>query len=86
MSDKHLESVGLVRKLPDIYRRRDGLPDGLRGARIVDIGTPRDPSLVEGGGLVIDYCPEGSKTTRRVVLAFNELGMWVEEYFAGRGI
>lgn len=58
-------------------------PDGaealfkrLTGARILQIGSPDDGDL-EGGGLVIDYVPEGATDRHRVVLAFNELGMWV---------
>ena len=58
-------------------------PDGgydelarLKGARIIQIGTTT-PGLVEGGGLVIDYCHQG-QLPERLVLAFSELGMWVE--------
>jgi hypothetical protein len=48
----------------------------LAGARIVRIGTPVGESL-EGGGLVLDYVLEGDDTQHRLVMAFNELGMWV---------
>jgi hypothetical protein len=52
----------------------------LRGAKIVACGAPVDPAAVEGGGLIIDFIPDGSDTVRRVVFAFTELGMWIEFY------
>jgi hypothetical protein len=69
----------ILPNLPDSYRPHDGdpLPEGLAGATIVRVGTLPQPHAVEGGGLVIDYRPPQSKTTRRVVFAFNELGLWV---------
>jgi len=48
----------------------------LVGAEIIRIGTT-DPGMFEGGGLIIDYCHTG-QMARRLVLAFSELGMWVE--------
>jgi hypothetical protein len=41
------------------------------------IGTFADQSLVETGGLVIDYLPESGDSPRRVVLAFNDVAMWI---------
>lgn len=79
--NSHLKSAKIVRKLPDIFRRRDKLPEGLEGATIIAIGSLRDPNVVEGGGLVIDYRPAGANSTSRVVLASNELGMWIEAIF-----
>ncbi len=50
----------------------------LTGARIVRIGgTNDDEPKIEGGGLIIDYVPEGGEAVERVVFAFNENGMWV---------
>jgi hypothetical protein len=49
----------------------------MRGAEIVKIGSVDDDGL-EGGGLLIDYIPRGSDCIRRVVFAFNELGLWIE--------
>jgi hypothetical protein len=44
---------------------------------IIQIGST-DEDFLEGGGLLIDYVPAGETQTRRVVFAFNELGLWVE--------
>jgi hypothetical protein len=71
-----LRAADVVGQLPDINGRGDKLPHGLEGATIIRIGTLRDWSAVEGGGLIIDYRPSGSEELRRVVLGFNELGMW----------
>lgn len=49
----------------------------LRGARLIQIGSPVEDGL-EGGGLVIDYVVAGGSAPQRLVLAFNELGMWIE--------
>lgn len=57
------------------------LPKDLRGATVVSVGTLSDQKLVEGGGLVIDYSPAGTDQVYRLVLAFNELAMWVEARF-----
>ena len=66
--------------LPNYFHFEQGnpLPKGLVGSIIVRMGTIPASGEVEGGGLVIDYRRPGSKKTRRVVLAFNELAMWVE--------
>ena len=80
--DTRLKRAKIIHKLPDIFRRRDNLPDGLEGSTIIAIGTLRDTNLVEGGGLVIDYRPAGCETASRVVLGLNELGMWLEAYFS----
>jgi hypothetical protein len=58
--------------------RRHDVFLSLRGAKIIACGAPADPNAVEGGGLVIDFIPEGDTDPRRVVFAFTELGMWVE--------
>jgi hypothetical protein len=46
-------------------------------ATIVRIGSPEEEGI-EGGGLVLDYRRSGDDVVRRVVLAFTELGMWIE--------
>lgn len=48
----------------------------LKGATILAIGAPEGADL-EGGGLVIDY-GFADGVAKRLVLAFNEAGMWVE--------
>lgn len=68
----------IVERLPSLVRSGEPIPSGLVGARIVSIGTLRDRTLIEGGGLVIDYLPRNKRRVRRVVLGCNELGMWIE--------
>lgn len=65
------------------FGNRDGYefderPEDLIGAQIINIGSPADPGRLEGGGLVIDYKPAGSDQVKRLVLAFNELGIWIK--------
>lgn len=77
MSEQH---TTLVSTLPSIFSdRHDSYPPDLIGATIVRFGTMPE-SKVEGGGLVIEYRPAESETTKRLTLAFNELGMWVVGY------
>jgi hypothetical protein len=71
-----LRSNRISRRLPSIFNRRKPLPEGIVGATVVAIGTPHDPRLVEGGGLIIDYLPKGATLVRRVVLAADETAMW----------
>jgi hypothetical protein len=44
------------------------------GATIVAVGTTNE--RVEGG-LILDYRPEKKNQVCRLILAFNELGMWI---------
>jgi hypothetical protein len=58
---------------------KDRFPEELQGASIIKIGTPiNHTDRLEGGGLVIDFIPHGQTSRKRLVLAFNELGMWIE--------
>jgi len=67
--------------------RGDTLPDDLKGATIINFGTAEGLEA-EGGGLIIDYLPpyhrgsisEGPPNPMRLILAFTELGMWVERH------
>jgi hypothetical protein len=55
--------------------------NALAGATIVQIGRPTlaEKQRIYGDEwLVIDYRPAGAAETRRLVLQFNELAMWVE--------
>jgi hypothetical protein len=80
-----LSRADVLPNLPNYFHPEDGgpLPAGLVGARIVRFGTlpgatrEAREDRPEGGGLVIDYVPEGKKKVRRVVFGFNENGMWV---------
>lgn len=77
-SDLDYEGLTVVSALPVSAYYPSGAEDvfaRLRGARIVQIGGAAEHG-VDGGGLIIDYISDGDK--RRVVFAFNELGMWVE--------
>lgn len=56
----------------------DLVPEDLIGAQIINMGTPEISNL-EGGGLIIDYKPLGSTSIRRIILSFNELGMWIDD-------
>lgn len=78
MSD--IETAEVLPKLPNYFHpeRGEAVPDELIGAEIVRFGTVSKEHHIEGGGLVIDFMPRGSETTRRIVFAFSETGMWVE--------
>ncbi len=52
-------------------------PPDVVGARIVRFGTLAE--RVEAGLLVIDYMPKGRNEVRRLRLAFNDMGMWVDD-------
>lgn len=80
MENPHLSSVAILPKLPDHFQsqRGDDFPQDLIGAKIIAFGAPdlEYEDKPEGGGLVIDYL--AGEKVRRVVFAFNELGMWVD--------
>lgn len=74
-----LSSAQVIPRLPD-WRDPAGagehVPTDLVGATILCFGAAPPECGIEGGGLVIDYrSAEG--VVRRLVLAFNELGMWI---------
>ena len=73
-------SVEVLPRLPDWFHPNQGdpLPCDIVGATIINFGTIPTARSVEGGGLIIDYQSPGSDQPTRIVLAFNELGMWVE--------
>lgn len=74
----YLRSAKVHRKLPHRLHRGGRLPRGLVGAKIISLRALDDAGQVEGGGLVIEYLPVGSRQARRAVFGFNEIGMWVE--------
>lgn len=80
----NLATVEPTTSLPDYFRPESGepLPHGFVGSRIIRAGGVPMPMAVEGGGLIIDYMPTGSSKSCRVVLSFNELGMWAERHDA----
>ena len=52
----------------------------LKGATILNVGIPDRVHIdqVDGGGLIIDFIPKGETTASRIVMGFNERGIWVE--------
>ena len=77
VTEDKLRSLKVVNRLPDLGGHHEAIPNDLKGATIIAIGTFEDQSLVETGGLAIDYLPEGGKVARRIVLAFNDVAMWI---------
>jgi len=77
IAQRESDRAEIIPKWPDRINPDRGcsVPSELIGATIIGIGTSREK--IEGGGLVIDYTPVGETTSRRIKLAFNELGMWV---------
>lgn len=75
-----LRQAAIIQRLPDFFRPTGGeaLPDMLIGATIMNAGTLQGCGTISGGGLVLDFVPKGSVVVCRVVLAFNDVGMWVE--------
>jgi hypothetical protein len=78
VTGRNIENLPVVPRLPNYRGSAYGkaVPRELRGAEIMRFGTVDEVDL-EGGGLVIDYRTKNSATTKRIVLSFNELGMWV---------
>jgi hypothetical protein len=77
---RNLSEATVLPRLPDRLdpRRGDVVPPDLIGATIVAFGAAAPECDLEGGGLIIDYVPAGEAIPKRIVLAFTELGMWVE--------
>jgi hypothetical protein len=73
-------SIVVLPTLPSYFSSSpgDAVPSDLIGARIVAFGAA-DGGDFEGGGLVIDYAPSSGAGVERIVLAFNECGMWIEK-------
>ncbi len=70
----------LIPLLPSAIMPPDGGRDAfarLVGTEIIQIGTTT-PGLIEGGGLIIDYRHTDGRQ-ERLVLAFSERGMWVQD-------
>ena len=74
-----LLSTPVIPTLPDYFAPGTGgeFPEDIVGSKISGIGTIDSSFRIEGGGLVVDYIPKGSEASKRVVLGFNELGMWI---------
>jgi hypothetical protein len=83
---KVIAGAEIIPRLAPSSGPEDGrpIPEEILGARIVRFGTissdllPSWLSQVETVGLVIDYVPQNASFMRRLVLGFNDRGMWVE--------
>jgi len=67
----------LIPRLPNSFNPNQGreIPSDLIGATIVGVGTIDE--RIEGGGLVLDYRHSDREPVCRLILAFNEVGMWI---------
>jgi hypothetical protein len=76
--NEKVTALSVLPNWPGHYPNRlgDPIPAELCGAKILRIGGASDCRMFEGGGLLIDY--ETPRGVRRIALAFNECGMWVE--------
>lgn len=81
MDREKLRIAPLMKCLPHIFGRNESVPSDLEGAEIIQVGTFEDETLVETGGLVIEYRPAGGNENRRLVFAFNDEAMWTVAYF-----
>lgn len=78
---RSLSDAPVIQRLPDwrdSARNGDAIPSDIIGSMIVRFGAAPPECDVEGGGLIIDYIPPGESEPKRLVLAFTELGMWIE--------
>jgi len=69
----------VIPKWPNAFDSRRGrqIADDLIGATLIAIGTTDE--RVEGGGLILDYRPKNKQQVCRLILAFNEIGMWIHQ-------
>jgi hypothetical protein len=76
-----LSKAPIIPRLPhcrDSAQNGAMLPPDIIGAKIVGFGAAPPECDLEGGGLIIDHIPKEESEPRRLALAFNELGMWVQ--------
>ncbi len=74
-----LNNLSITDRLPKRFNQdeADRFPEDILGSTIVKIGMPKGGNSLEGGGLAIEYIPSGSQQSHRLVMSFNELGMWI---------
>ena len=79
-----LSIIEVIPRLPDFFNPSLGelIPGDIIGATIIAFGSPNEPRLMPGGGLIIDYCPRGSSDTKRLVIATSDVGASIK--FSGR--
>jgi hypothetical protein len=76
-ANRYRRDGDILAALPSVFARYADLPGDMVGATIIRMGTIPDLE-VEGGGLVIDYKPRGSRCAKRVVFGFNDVALWIE--------
>jgi hypothetical protein len=64
----------VIPKFPHVFGRGEDVPVDLIGATILQMGTIG--KKIESGEFVINYRAAGQNRVKRLVLLFNERGMW----------
>lgn len=64
----------IVPVLPHVFGTGAKVPDDIRSAELIQMGT-----VAGASSLVIDYLPAGDRRIRRMVLRFGDRGMWISE-------
>ena len=74
---RQADNSEIISRWPSVFNldESDSIPAELIGAKILAIGTTEED--IEGGGLVIEFLPNGVSHCVRLTLAFTELGMCV---------
>lgn len=67
----------IVPKLPNLHEHGESLPSDLFGATLLQIGTAANDT--DSGELIIEYKPLNQSTPRRLVLLFDDRGMWIDQ-------
>jgi hypothetical protein len=69
----------MVRYLPRLFdsSAREVVPADLIGATIQNFDSMPEDAELDGGGLIVEYCPAGESTSKTIIFSFNELGMWI---------
>ncbi len=76
MNYKKANVLPRLNKHESDYPSEQSPPKDLINATIVRMGQ-LDMEYIEGG-LCIDYIPESNDIVKRLVLGYNELGIWVQ--------
>lgn len=67
-------------EIPNRFRKpfiSEKFPSEMEGAEIVNFGSPNSA----GGdmSLEVEYIPRGSKFKKRLLIGFNDIGMWIKQ-------
>ena len=63
---------GIIPFLPHLFRQGDKVPSDLIGATIIRFGTTGSADVV------VDYKPRNGSPVKRLVLRFNDRGLWID--------